>query len=164
MTRVQAVLRAYRACAAVLDAALAGVSPEALAWSPAPESRGMGDICRHLIRVDGWLLRRCGIEPAAGDATTGAREEIAAGLGALRAQVEAAVAACADDAELLAPRPAFDGGGEHRLGPVVLHMAQHYLYHSAQLVYLRRARDRGWAAPLEEWEKATHVLADLVLE
>ena len=43
-------------------------------------------------------------------------------------------------------------------------MAQHYLYHLAQMTYLRRIRDREWKAPLDEWEEATHLIGDRVLE
>ena len=51
-----------------------------------------------------------------------------------------------------------------RLGATVIHIAQHYLYHLAQITYLRRIRDPEWSAPLDEWETASHIIEDRILE
>ena len=64
----------------------------------------------------------------------------------------------------MAERTSLDGETGARLGVDVIHMAQHYLYHLAQMTYLRRIRDRDWKAPLDEWDRATHVIGDFILE
>ncbi len=48
-------------------------------------------------------------------------------------------------------------------GSVVVHIAQHYLYHLAQIIYLRRAQDRAWSSPMKQWEAATHLIGEYVL-
>ena len=49
---------------------------------------------------------------------------------------------CESDAALMAERTSLDGKTGARLGVDVVHIAQHYLYHLAQMTYLRRIRDR----------------------
>ena len=46
----------------------------------------------------------------------------------------------------------------HTFGEVVLHICHHYLYHYAQIVYLRRAKDRGWTSNLKDWEDVTYLM------
>ena len=49
-------------------------------------------------------------------------------------------------------------------GSVVVHIARHYLYHLAQIVYFRRAQDCAWSSPMKQWEAATHLIGEYVLE
>ena len=74
------------------------------------------------------------------------------------------IEACESDADLFAERASLDGKTTSQLGPDVIHMAQHYLYHLAQMTYLRRIREREWKAPLDEWDHATHVIGDRILD
>ena len=164
-TRIRRTVEIFEAARRPLFTVLDGISREDLDWIPAPGVRGIGKICRHLYRVDVWFLKRLGVEPEITEDGPGRPELIAGRMRTIQRQIIAEVEACATDAELLTERTSLlDGAVGARLGPNVLHIAQHYLYHLAQITYLRRMRDREWAAPLEEWESATHLIEDGVLE
>ena len=117
-----------------------------------------------MYRVDIWFLKRLGIEPVITHDAPGPADEIAARMHTIQGQIIAEVDGCKSDADLMAERTSLDGKAGSRMGVDVIHMAQHYLYHLAQMTYLRRIRDRDWAAPLDEWEAATHLIGDRVLE
>lgn len=157
------ILAVLASSAKPLAAVVEGISPEQLHWKPAPESRSIGEICRHLIRVDAWYLKRLGVTPAVSDAKSGTREELAANMQLLQRQIREEVVACAQEEELFRERVSLDGKEREKLGVAALHIAQHYLYHLAQMIYLRRAQDRAWASPHEDWDKATHVIGDHLL-
>ena len=65
-----------------------------------------------------------------------------------------------EDADLARRYQGPDAKEHDTWGEVVVHMAQHYLYHLAQMIYARRALDREWASPMKLWEKATYLLSD----
>jgi uncharacterized damage-inducible protein DinB len=71
--------------------------------------------------------------------------------------------ACSSDEDLHIERTSLDGKDKERLGVAVIHIAQHYLYHLAQIIYLRRAQDRNWPSPQKAWEEATYVIGDYLL-
>jgi len=146
-----------------LFAVLDGISLEQLSWKPAPESRSIGEITRHLIRVDAWFLKRLGITPVVSDAKSGTREEYVENMQKIQQQIKEIVAACASDEDLHLERTSLDGKDKEKLGVAAIHIAQHYLYHLAQIIYLRRAQDRNWASPHNEWDAATHVIGDYLL-
>ncbi|MCG3157114.1 MAG: hypothetical protein DKINENOH_03745 [bacterium] len=162
-TKIAMTLEVLQACEKPVLLVLQGIPPEQLRWKPAAESRSIGEICRHLVRVNAWFLRRLGVEPQVADVPAGGAEELAAGLERSHRQVREVVQACEDDGGLLVERVALDGKDREKLGVAALHIAQHDLYHLAQIVYLRRAQDRSWPAPLKEWEAATHVIGDYLL-
>ena len=143
---------------------LDGISREDLDWQPADGMRGIGKICRHMYRVDIWFLKRLGIVPAIQEDAPGPVEEIAARMRTIQEQIIAELHALDDDADLFAERTSLDGDATSRMGDTVIHIAQHYLYHLAQMTYLRRIRDRDWAAPLDECETATYLIGDRILE
>ena len=163
-TRIARTIEIFDAARKPLFMVLDGIARADLDWNPAPGVRGIGKICRHVYRVDIWFLRRLGIEPAIAHDAPGPAEEIAERMRTIQDQIVAEVEACGDDDALMAERTSLDGATGGRLGPDVLHIAQHYLYHLAQITYLRRIRDREWKAPLDEWERATHLIEDGVLE
>lgn len=164
MAKVSNTLEIFEAARRPLFAVLDGIAREDLDWRPAPGMRGIGQICRHLYRVDIWFLKRLGIVPVIEEDMPGAADEIAARMRTIQEQFIEVLKACRTDADLFAKRTSLDGKTKSRLGPDVIHVAQHYLYHLAQIVYLRRVRNREWAAPLHEWETATHLIGDRVLE
>ena len=136
---------------------LDGISEEDLRWAPAPESRSIGEMTRHIIRVDGGFLKRLGVETQVPDPGDVSADDLLAALRTIHMETHAILDLCDDDSSL---DRALDGGEEHETpGGIILHMAQHYLYHLAQMIYLRRARDRSWESPMKEWEHATHVIA-----
>ncbi len=161
--KIAMTLEVFESSRKPLFAVLDGISPEQLSWKPAPESRSIGEICRHLIRVDAWYLKRLGVTPVVSDAKSGAREEFEENMQKIQQQVKEIVAACASDDELHVERVSLDGKDKEKLGVAVLHIAQHYLYHLAQIIYLRRAQDRGWPSPHKEWDAATHVIGNYLL-
>ncbi len=65
-----------------------------------------------------------------------------------------------DDADLARRYQGPDAKEHDTWSEVVIHMSQHYLYHLAQMIYLRRARDREWTSPMKQWERASYVLSD----
>ena len=163
-TRIDHTIEIFEASRRPLLAVLDGIAQDDLDWSPAPETRGIGRICRHMYRVDVWFLKRLGIEPAVTHDAPGPADEIAARMRTIQDQIVAEVEACDDDEDLMAERTSLNGETGARMGVDVIHIAQHYLYHLAQMTYLRRIRDRGWKAPLQEWEAATYVIGDRILE
>lgn len=163
-TRIAHTIEIFEAARKPLYTVLDGISREDLDWQPADGMRGIGKICRHMYRVDVWLLKQLGIVPVTDEDAAGPAEEIAARMRTIQEQIIAEVRACGSDADLAAERTSPDGERKLRLGATVLHIAQHYLYHLAQITYLRRIRDREWSAPLDEWEAATHIIEDRILE
>lgn len=161
--RIFMTLEVFEACRKPLFAVLDGIAPEQLSWKAAGESRSIGEICRHLLRVDAWYLKRLGVEPVVADAKSGERDELVANMQKIQHQIAGVVEICAGDDDLLVERTSLDGKDKEKLGVAVIHMAQHYLYHLAQIIYLRRAQDRNWPSPIKAWEDATHVLGDYLL-
>ncbi|MCE2398873.1 MAG: DinB family protein [Gemmatimonadetes bacterium] len=163
--RVVRTLEIFEAARLPLFAVLDGISRADLDWSPTAGVRGIGKICRHLYRVDIWFLRRLGVEPVTDKDGPEPAELIAERMRVIQLQIIHEVERCATDADLMIERTSLlDDTAGARLGPAVLHIAQHYMYHLAQITYLRRIRDPQWKAPLDEWEAATHLIEDGVLE
>ena len=161
--RIAHTVEIFEAARRPLFAVLDGISREDLDWQPTDGMRGIGKICRHLYRVDVWFLERLGIVPVMREDAPGSADEVAARMRAVQAQIIDELNALEDDADLLAERASLDGDATARMGDTVIHIAQHYLYHLAQITYLRRLRDRDWKAPLDEWETATHLIGDRIL-
>ena len=164
-TRIERTLELFEAARLPLFTVLNGVSRKTLDWNPAPEKRGIGKICRHLFRVDVWFLKRLGITPVISRDAPGSAEEIAGRMRLIQEQIISEVSGCADDADLMRDRVSLEGkAAGARLGPDVVHIAQHYLYHLAQIVSLRRIREPEWPAPLDEWNAATRVIENQILQ
>lgn len=156
----QAILDLYEASAKTIPAALAGISESELNWRPAPDSRSIGEIVRHLIRVDLWFMDRMGINLTTKDPGKTSPENINAAFLTLNEEIKDILRQCQNDQELFRPSGKSDAKPHETLAEDIIHMAQHYLYHLAQIVYLRRAQDREWASPLHLWEKATYLFSD----
>lgn len=161
--KVFMTMHIFEACRKPLFAVLDDISAEQLNWKPAPESRGIGEICRHLIRVDAWYLKRLGVAPVVSDVASSNREELASTMQKIQHQIAGVVELCANDDDLIVDRKSLDDKDKEKLGVAVIHIAQHYLYHLAQIIYFRRAQDRNWQAPTKAWEEATHVIGDYLL-
>ena len=162
--KVSLILEVLASSAKPLLAVLDGITAEQLNWKSAPESRSIGEIFRHLIRVDAWYLKRLGVQPVVSDAKSGMREELAENIQRIQQQVQEVVSACARDEDLFVERTGLEGKDKEQLGEAALHIAQHDLYHLAQIIYLRRAQDRNWPSPHEQWDHATRVIADYLLQ
>ena len=149
----------HKACREPLFAVLQKLPHEQLYWKPAPESRSIGEILRHLIRVDMWFLARLEYEPSVRDKKEATADEIVQMLHTTYEQIDGILNACTDESELLKKVESKDSIRYNSLASVVMHMSQHYTYHLAQVVYLRRVQDRTWEAPLRGWENATDCIA-----
>ena len=156
----QTILDLYEASAKTIPAALAGISESQLNWRPAPDSRSIGEIVRHLIRVDIWFMDRMGITLATIDPGKTSPDKITAAFQALNEEIGDILKQCKSEQELYRPSAKPDAKPHETLAENIIHMAQHYLYHLAQIVYLRRAQDRDWSSPLHLWEEATYLFSD----
>ena len=156
------LLQIHQACRKPLYSVLDRISNDHLNWRPGPESRSISEIMRHLVRVDMWFLNRLGYEPHASDTKNPGLQDIVSMLQASHRQLDEIVDGCKDDKDLLRKSSSPDAKEDENLAGVVKHLSQHYSYHLAQMIYLRRAQDREWESPIKEWEYATHVIADFL--
>lgn len=156
----QTILELYEASAKTIPAALAGISESQLNWQPGPASRSIGEIVRHLIRVDIWFMDRMGITLTTKDPGETSPEKMTSVFQALNEEIGDILKQCANDQALYRPSANPDAKPHETLAEDIIHMAQHYLYHLAQIVYLRRAQDREWPSPLHLWEEATYLFSD----
>ena len=62
-TRIAHTIEIFEAARRPLFMVLDRIAQADLDWNPAPATRGIGKICRHMYRVDIWFLKRLGIEP-----------------------------------------------------------------------------------------------------
>lgn len=161
MDMISVIQTILSSCAEPIAATLDGLAEDRLQWKPAPDSRSISGIVRHVIRVDNMFIRRLGGEPCVADPGDVNAAALAAALRDQQAQVAALLSAL--DESTLKSQAVADAEPHETYGGVLLHMAQHHLYHSAQIIYLRRALERDWNAPLAAWEHATHVIGDAIL-
>ncbi len=181
-TNIDQAVKIYQLTCDLLMAAIAGIPEQDLRWQPAPESRSIAEICRHLIRVESWHLQQMGFGAAAADPGKNELSPIQDALHQSAKHIVGLVRAARDDAALLQEHKgpeakrgfSLDYAVKHiltdsvsrllkdrfSLDYAVKHIAQHNLYHAAQIIYLRRARDRAWPAPLSLWEKAVHTISE----
>jgi uncharacterized damage-inducible protein DinB len=159
---IEMIAQIHQACRKPLYSALDRISDEQLQWRPGPESRSIGEIMRHLVRVDMWFLNRLGYEPQASDAKKPSLQDLLSMLQASHHQIDEILDNCKEDKDLLRKSASPDAREDEDLAGVVKHISQHYLYHLAQMIYIRRAQDREWESPIKEWEYATHVIADFL--
>ena len=152
------LLDIHRACREPLFSVLEGIHSEQLHWKPAPESRSIGEIIRHLIRVDMWFLARLGFEPSVRDNKDAGSEDIMQMMKTAFQQIETILDSC-NEQDLVKKVESQDNVRYNSLAAMTMHVSQHYSYHLAQIVYLRRAQDRNWDAPLNGWENSTDVIA-----
>jgi uncharacterized damage-inducible protein DinB len=163
--RIASLLRLYDACRNTLYPILEDISDDHLAWRPAPDARSIREQMRHLIRVDTWYMRQLGLDPPLCDPGDGAPSAaLAEGMQGIQGYVRGQLETCERDEDLAAERQSPKASKPYTLGWVTQHIAQHYLYHHAQMVYLRRAQDRNWASPLLAWEHATEEIGRCIVD
>ncbi|MFQ5639055.1 MAG: DinB family protein [bacterium] len=150
----------YTRCSQTLLAAIEATPVTQMTWKPSPESRSIAEICRHIIRVDGWFLQQIGFDAKAGDPGANDLSKIEAALCSLRDQINELLGSLKSDAELRLDRKGKDAQRAYSLNYVVKHISQHYLYHTSQIIYLRRSQDRSWESPLKLWEKTVDSISE----
>ncbi|NIR49529.1 hypothetical protein GWO43_13595, partial [candidate division KSB1 bacterium] len=108
----------------------------------------------------GWLLKQIGVEPVVDDPCSDVLDEIEAAMTALQNQIRNLFDELKSDEELKTERRAPESEKPHSIAHIVKHISQHYLYHTSQIIYLRRAQDRNWEAPTKIWESAVNTISD----
>src|SRR5690606_3976441 len=104
-------------------------------------------MCRHLIRVDNSFLSKLSLQKIVDDPEDQNAEEILSLLKIQHQQFEDFITQEIQSSH----------------AELILHAAQHYLYHISQMIYLRRANDRNWESPINEWERITYEIAGYIL-
>lgn len=158
--RIEMVSQIYGACSAALNALLIDIPEEHYRWKPAPESRCICEIMAHTIRVNRFLLKKIGYDPEYIEMKNPSPEQMEKSLNAMHDYIADILHNLHDDEELLRNSSLEEAGSRDTIFDTVVHISQHYLYHTAQMIYLRRAKDRNWKSPSDLWEKATYVISD----
>lgn len=156
--RITMVEEIFRACSEVLVKALDGATREQLAWKPAPESRSAAEIAAHIVRVDHSFLKRMGYEVPFEAPKTEDPHELIAAVKNTGDYVIDIIKGLNEDADLMKERPSDEAKEHESLDHILPHLSQHHLYHLSQIIYLRRAQDRRWKSPVEDWEKITYLI------
>ena len=157
--KIEMTLAIHNACTEPLYAVLDSIKEKELNWKPAPESRCINEIMGHLIRVDNKFLTRLGQAPKTDAPEKGSALETLTALKSVHKQLHFLLEGLSDDSLLFKKSPAKDSADRETINEHVLHSCQHNLYHLSQVIYLRRALDRGWESPIMGWDKATRIIA-----
>lgn len=157
--KIEMILKIHHACTSPLYAVLDSIPDEQVNWHPAPESRSISEIVRHLIRIDNSFLKKLNQHPETEDPMNGTASEILSALRRVHSQFREVVNNCTDDSYIYIKSSLPDASDTDTINEYMLHSCQHNLYHLAQLIYLRRAQDRKWKSPIDEWDKATRIIA-----
>lgn len=160
-TTIDMLIKIYDACTEPLYLVLNGIPEEQLNWKPAPESRSIGSIMNHLIRVDKDFFKKLGFNLKTTDKEGGRSDEILKALKSVHHEIKNIIQSCKDDSDLFEKHMP-DKTEKGTIGDIAAHISQHYLYHLSQVIYLRRAQDRQWQSPEKQWEHATYVIAELL--
>lgn len=156
--RITMVSEIFRAASEVVYKAIDGATKEELTWKPAPESRPIAEITAHIIRVDLHFLKKMGYVPPLEAPKTDNENELKTAVERTESFVLEILNGLSEDSELLKPRPSEVAQEHESLDHILPHLSQHHLYHLAQIIYLRRALDRKWKSPVDDWEKTTYII------
>ncbi|MCU7496827.1 MAG: DinB family protein [Ignavibacteria bacterium] len=156
--RITMVEEIFRSCSEVVYKAIDGATTEELNWKPAPESRPIAEITAHIIRVDLHFLKKMGYLPDFEAPKTDNENDLKSGIRKTEEYVLDILKGLSEDSELMKPRPSEIALEHESLDHILPHLSQHHLYHLAQIIYLRRARNRKWKSPVEDWEKTTFTI------
>lgn len=156
--RITMISEIYRACTEPVYKAIDRAAKEVLTWKPAAESRPIAEIAAHIIRIDLHFIKKMGYTPTIEAPKTDSGNELKVAVERLESYVLDILNGLSEDSELLKPRPSEIAPEHESLDHILPHLSQHHLYHLAQIIYLRRALDRKWKSPVEDWEKATYII------
>lgn len=157
--KIEMLLEIHKVSSVPLYSVMNGITEIHANWRPAPESRSISQIIRHLIRIDNYFLKRLNQEQEYTDPIDGSTFTITEVLKNIHQQIQNLISNCADDSELFLKSTIKDADAGDNINNHILHSCQHNLYHLSQAIYLRRALDRQWESPLGEWDYATRVIA-----
>ncbi|HEX2865828.1 MAG TPA: DinB family protein [Ignavibacteriales bacterium] len=156
--RITMVSEIFRASSEAVYKAIDGATKEELTWKPAPESRPIAEITAHIVRVDFFYLKKMGYTPPFETPKTDSESELKAAVKKTEDYILNILNELGEDSELLKPRPSEVAPEHESLDHILPHLSQHHLYHLAQIIYLRRAQNRNWNSPVEDWEKTTYII------
>lgn len=156
--RITMISEIFRASSEVVYKAVDGATKEELTWKPAPESRPIAEITAHIIRVDLHFLKKMGFTPPFEAPKTDSENELKTAVERTESYVLDILNGLGEDSELLKPRPSEIAPEHESLDHILPHLSQHHLYHLSQIIYLRRALNRKWKSPVEDWEKTTYII------
>lgn len=162
--KIEMILNIHSASTKPLYDVLDGIPDEQANWRPAPDSRSINEIMRHLIRVDNSFLKKLGQEIKTHDPGDSSSSIILNALKNVHMQIRSLVNNCADDSDLFKKSNLTEVKGSDTIKEHILHSCQHNLYHLAQTIYLRRALDRNWESPINDWDKATRLIANYLAD
>lgn len=157
------VLLIYEDCCTPLYKVLDGIDDLILNYKPEKDSRSIGEMILHLMRVDVWMLKRYGYELQTEVPKTVYKNLILKTLKSIHLEIENIINKTSDEefnksAQIESPKPT------DTFINAILHLAQHYLYHLSQMIYLRRAKERNWESPINDWDKATYTISKFIIE
>lgn len=162
-SRIDIILTIHNYSIIPLYKVLEGISEEHFNWKPALESRSINEIMCHLIRVDNSFLTKLAQQPRTLDPKNGIPADVLQALIKVHDQIRNLVRGCKDDSELFKVSNMPGANESDTIGNHITHSCQHNLYHLAQVIYLRRGKDRTWTSPIDDWDKATRVIANYLL-
>ncbi len=145
--------RTHAECVRLILGAIMDIPDEQFWRNPSSESRSICEMIRHLIRVDIWFMSQFGFELNVEDPGDLSAADISTVLMALNREIDEIIS---NNTTILVRTPKGHKKIRHSFAEVILHMCHHWLYHYAQVVYLRRAEDRTWSSNLQEWDQLTY--------
>ncbi|MEK7256384.1 MAG: DinB family protein [Bacteroidota bacterium] len=154
------LMKIYQACCTPLYEVLENLPDKQFHWKPAPDARSIAEIFRHLIRVDAMIFKEFGHSLPPDPGGEADAETLLAAFKTSNRQIISLLENLENDADLAQPTTKIIMEGHDNLGEWLVHLSQHYLYHFAQVAYLRRAQDRNWVSPNKRWEEATYVISN----
>lgn len=136
---IEMVLNIHQASITPLYMVLYNITQHQVNWKPAPDSRSISEIMRHLIRVDNSFLKRLNQLPITTDPGNGSSSEIYESLKKVHNQFITLVSNFKNDSDLFLINNIENANEKDTINEHILHSSQYNLYHLAQMIYLRRA-------------------------
>lgn len=158
--RIEMIKDIFNKCSELVNKSIEGIPETQINWKPAGESRSIFEITAHLIRVNIYFLKRLGYEVSIHAPANNSINELNISLRNINSRIIEILDSTKDDSNLLIKSKVPDAKDTENLNQLIPHLAQHYLYHYSQMVYLRRAQDRQWKSPVEEWERVTYLIGN----
>lgn len=158
--RIEMIKEIFNECSGLVYKSLEEIPEEQINWRPAPESRSIFEITAHLIRVNIYFMKRLGYEITIQAPKNNSIDDLNISFKAINLKIIEILDSLQDDSDLRIKSIVPDAKDIENLNQLIPHLSQHYLYHYSQMVYLRRAQNRQWISPVEEWERITYLIGN----
>lgn len=156
--RIEMIKEIFNECAILINKTIGDIPEDQINWKSAEESRSIFEITAHLIRVNIYFLKRLSYDVNIQAPKNNSVSDLRTAFKNINDYVVEILDKLKDDSGLLVKSIVPDAKDTETLGQLIPHFSQHYLYHYSQMVYLRRAQDRQWKSPVEEWERVTYLI------